>query len=188
MKPSPLLALTPALLCLTLFGCAQPAPEPALAPAAPAPPAAVVEETLEEEEPTSRDLTQLVVCELLPGAEVAAVLGGSLYAEPSPTASGKLWNECSYLVRADPGRQEALLVTVRFYAPEHYELARQLADNVTEVTGVGDEAFSTEEPPLFVLMALQRGDVAVEVRAESSLDDARILTEMVLDRLLELPA
>ncbi len=185
VKPTARIAV---LLAGWTLACA-PAPE-AVAPEAsrpaPPPPPAMVE-TLEEEEAAGRDLTQLVVCDLLPGEEVAAVLGGVLYAEPSPTAGGTMWNECAYLVRDDAQAPEAKLVTVRFYAPEHFELARGMAENPTDVPGIGNEAFSSEEPPLFVLTVLQQGDVALEVRAESSPDDARALAEIVLDRLFELP-
>jgi hypothetical protein len=128
-----------------------------------------------------------VVCELLPGREVAALLGGVLYAQPSPTVSGTMWNECAYLIRLDAATPEAKLVTVRFYSPEHYELARQLAENAEDEIGVGDEAFVTEEPPHFVLTALQRDDVALEVRTETSPGDARALAALVLERLLDLP-
>ena len=188
MKPS---AAPGLFLCLGLVAsCAQPpAPEPAAeTPAATAPsePPVVLQPTAEEET-AGRDLTQLVVCELLPGSEVAEFLGGVLYARPSPTVSGTMWNECAYLIRLDAAKPEAKLVTVRFYSPEHYELARQLAEEPEDAIGVGHEAFLTEEPPHFVLTALQHDDVALEVRTETSPGDALALAALVLERLLDLP-
>jgi hypothetical protein len=173
---------------LLAAACAQPpAPEPAPRPQPPPRPAAPAPAAEEEEAPVGRDLTQLVVCDLVPGEEVAALMGGVLFAEPSPTASGTLWNECAYLVRPGAQASEALLATVRLYAPEHFGLAKGLAEAPTDVPGLADEAFQTEERPLFVVMALQRDDVALEVRVESSADDARALAELVFDRLVAGP-
>ncbi len=185
MSPSRAFALSLALLAAACGPAPEPAEEaPALAPEAPA--AAPAAPPAAEERP-GRDLTELVVCDLVPGEEVASALGGTLYAEPAPTASGSLWNECAYLVRIDPAQPVARLASVRFYAPEHFEVAKQLADSREEVGGLGDEAFAVEEPPLHSLTVLRRDDVAFEVRAETSAEDARAIAELVDEKLDELP-
>jgi hypothetical protein len=126
-----------------------------------------------------RDLSGLDVCALVPGEEVAGLLGGTLGGDPRSRVYPGASTECSYAIEGE-GPTEFVLVFL--YPPSHFELFATDAEDRQDIDGLGDRAYATTIGGLHQVYVLVEGDVTVDARA-GTIDEARRLAELVLSKL-----
>jgi hypothetical protein len=141
---------------------------------------------------SSRDLSSVDVCQLVPEALVAQMLNNELRLPATRQDMGPTQQGCTYwLGMAEKGTFE--YVHIYLTSPESFEpleaalkTDKDLGQDVTGeiLTGLGDVAYAvhnktTKDTSVHVL---RRGDVCVEVKA-NTLAHARKLAETVLQRL-----
>ena len=122
-----------------------------------------------------RQLADLDVCALVPGEEVAEVLGMRLVStRTSNSPDGKL-ARCVYLVSGSGPSDEATgAYVVALLPPTRYAELRPFQEEPTrDVPGIGDGAWIVlhSESARYDLYALRTGDVTVEVTGE---DDSAV--------------
>lgn len=110
-----------------------------------------------------KDVTTADVCAVVPGAEVAKALGGTL-TEALLVRPGGDHARCRYTVETEAGGPAVVIVWLHA-AGDFDDLRAVFEDPVTPVEGLGDAAFVAVDPEsarhdLFVLL---RGVAAVEV-------------------------
>jgi len=133
---------------------------------------------------TIPDPTKVDVCERVPGADVAAVMGKALKkTRPMTTDSSA---RCVYLL-APPGKldESAPGVVLWLYkAGDYDELAQYTEGKIEKLQGLGDAAMRFQDPGdgLFKLRVGKRGQFAFEAVAGDP-DSARKLAELALARL-----
>jgi hypothetical protein len=146
---------------------AAPSTSPAAAPA-PALPAT-----------PARDVSALEACEIVPPAEVAAIVGGTLLNEP-PTG----FANCAYVLDAN-GTTESYRIAFGDPAPYVAMLdAQSEAERGERLDGLWDEAYVQTQAMAdgFSVIVIRRGDLAVEAtgpRKEPAVEIARLAVSRV---------
>jgi len=128
---------------------------------------------------TGRNVQKLEACQIVTGADVARITGGKLVS-PSNT-QGPL---CGYVLEKD---DETISYRLTFWDPRPFEAmfdaapAAQLGEKVDGSWSIGylDKGIS---PGTYVLSAVWRGDVAMEVQGDSK-EQVRQLAELAASRL-----
>ena len=132
---------------------------------------------------TIADPTTVDVCKRLPGADVAAALGGLLkQARPLTTDSS---SRCAYLL-APAGKPEETapgVVVWLYRAGDYDELAKYTEGTTENVPNLGDAAMRFRDPGdgLYKLRVVKRGQFALEAVASDPVS-ARKLAELALAR------
>ena len=164
-----------AILALAVASCGkdkQEVPPPApVAPAAPAQPAAAAA--------GGQDVSKLQACDIVKPAEVAKIAGGTLASEPSGSGPN-----CMYVVEVANVTQSYKL---SFQPPAPMEeLFKVMSpeEKAEQIAGQWDEAWFGKQPmgSGFHLLALRRGDLAIEVsgaRKEPILEIATLAASRV---------
>ena len=115
-----------------------------------------------------KDVTTADVCAVVPGAEVAKALGGTL-AEALLVRPGGDHARCRYTVKTEAGGPAVVIVWL--HAADDYDILHPLVESPTSpAAGLGDAAFVTVDPDTarhraFVLV---RGVATVEVTGPSA--------------------
>ncbi len=128
-----------------------------------------------------KDVTTADVCAVIPGAEVAKALGGTL-SEALLVRPGGDHARCRYAVETEAEAGGPTVVLVWLHAAGDFDdLRAAFEDPVTPVEGLGDAAFVAVDPgsarhDLFVLL---RGVAAVEVTAPTAAGVRAVAAEAV---------
>jgi hypothetical protein len=111
-----------------------------------------------------RDLNKLRPCAVVTGKDVAAIAKGKLMSDPLGGASA-----CSYLIERANGEVESYGLSFQPAAAVEATLkAQPPAEKGERVSGLWDEAYLSKRfmASGFSLVALRRGDMALEVTGE----------------------
>jgi hypothetical protein len=124
-------------------------------------------------------LVGLKVCDLVPGAEVAKALGGTL--ELATGQPGRKYGaDCMYTVRL---AGVSKVVQIWLYPPDQYDVMREGETAGTDqVAGLGDKAYGRRESGNYQLVVEKRGAVTIDARGDTP-DQARTVAEVALGKL-----
>lgn len=137
-------------------------------------------------EEAGRDLAAVDVCTMVPAADVAKAVGGTVDAEPSDWDPGWGGKGCRYKTRV---AGSAVYTEIGLVPPGDYEFLRQSAQVAThDVAGLADAGYWAEHSDRSDLYALKRGDVVVWIRSQirdraNTEAELRPIAEVVLARL-----
>lgn len=129
--------------------------------------------------PAGRDVADLDVCALVPGAEVAALFDGTLAGEPHGAIYPGASTECSYAIQAG-GRNQVALVFL--YPASQSELFGTEEEEKQEIKGLGDRAYATTGGGIAEVHVLLEDGMSVDARADT-VDQARRLAELTMSKL-----
>ena len=114
-------------------------------------------------------------CSLLSKAEAAAAMG-EIKGEPA-SKDGLRGKKCSY------DNMSGAWVTIELYSAEaHWELMKNLAVEVQELTGLGDAAFSAKRGNTRQVY-VKKGTSMIEVDSSAGIDAARKVAAIAVKRL-----
>ena len=164
----------------------QPASDSAPATAVPAQvaadaPAAAASDAPSEalEEAQGIDLTAVNVCELLPVAEIEAVVGALRDGSPKETISIDREKGCQYI---DDANGQFFEITL--YPLDHWGLVKYTLNEAAPLEGVGDGAYTGAYSDAAVLEVLVKDRAVIGVRAsDESQQTALALYEIALKHL-----
>lgn len=162
------IAFALAIAMSLLVGCGSQDPPEQAATAAPSTAPAAAPAT------PARDLSALEACEIVPPAEVAAIVGGTLLNEPP-----RGFANCAYVLDAN-GTTESYRIAFSDPAPYVAMLdAQSEAEKGEKLDGIWDEAYVQTQAMAdgFSVIVIRRGDLAVEAtgpRKEPAVEIARL--------------
>jgi hypothetical protein len=170
------------LLSIGIAGLAacggQDAPEPAKPPSQ-------TETTDVSTPPASgarRDINSLDICDWIPAADVADVLGGVPKGEPVGTTITGLGTQCLYTVLIDG---ESLDARISMSPPDFWDA--EIGESARTLAGLGDSAYATltdagVNGEVHDIYVLKRNEAEINV-SSNTLERARALAEFVLSKL-----
>jgi hypothetical protein len=135
--------------------------------------------------PVVTDPSSINVCERVPGAELAKVIGRPLKSERSIVFKDSKLSRCVYLLYSGgkpEGATEGLVLWL-YTAQEYAELNKVTESKLEPVSGVGDEAVRFLDPGdgRHKLRALRKGRYAVEATAGDAAS-AQTLAKAAVER------
>jgi hypothetical protein len=123
------------------------------------------------------DLTTIDPCTLVPKTELETVFG-ELRGEPKPDVIIGEERGCTYR------NMQGNFVDITLYPPTSWNLYKKIQTEITDVVGIGDEAFTTEKSDAVQLWVLLRDRVVVEVRISThELEQAKQIAQQVIKHL-----
>jgi hypothetical protein len=142
--------------------------------------------TVDAAPPVVTDPSSINVCERVPGAEVAKLIGKPLKSERPIVFKDSKLSRCVYLVFSGgkpEGATEGLVLWL-YAATEYAELNKATEAKLEPVSGVGDEAvrFLDAGDGRHKLRALRKGRYAVEATAGNA-PSALTLARLAVERL-----
>jgi hypothetical protein len=155
-------------------------PAASQSPAAAVPPAA----TLAASSNAAASLDRTDVCSLLPKETVEAVLGRNLIGAPTPSQGEDLGNVCSYSAGKDSANN-AYFAYVSLAPEANYARMKQGGFSVKPVSGIGDDAFTTNGPDALQLWVQIKGKgvVVAAIGDQPNLEGAKQLATYLIGRL-----
>lgn len=131
-----------------------------------------------------RDFSTIDICQLLPVADVAAMVGGTPDGEPNGSANGDVI-DCWYSVVSDQGQLPDLYIVY----VEPVVLAEYSFDDAAEsVPGIGDRAsivYSDTEQQ-YELTAIRDGDLGIDVIGATR-EGTLAIAEALMERIPPVP-
>ena len=114
-------------------------------------------------------------CSLMSKAEAAAIMG-EIKGEPA-AKDGLRGKKCAY------DNMKGAWVTIEVYSAEaHWDLTKNLATEVQELTGLGDAAFSAKRGDTRQVY-VKKGASMIEVDSSAGMDAAKRVAEIAVKRL-----
>lgn len=125
------------------------------------------------------DLSAVNVCELLPVAEIEAVIGKLRDTSPEETISIDREKGCNYLDDANGHFYE-----ITYYPLDHWGLVKYTLNEAKPAEGIGDGAYwgTYSDAIMLEVLAKDRAVIGVRVSDENQ-DTARALYEIALNHL-----
>jgi hypothetical protein len=115
-------------------------------------------------------------CSLMSKAEAAGAMG-EIKGEPA-SKDGLRGKKCSY------NNMEGAWVTIEVYPAEpHWDLMKNLAIDVQELTGLGDAAFSAKRGVDTRQVYVKKGASMIEVDSSAGMDAAKKVAAIAVKRL-----